>query len=243
MRVEAILAIGWLIPAGLWLIRDPPGFSVPRVDRPAGPGEQPPAYWTLPVALRTWRFWGVAAAYFTGNFVTQMLMIHQVVYLVDHRVSPMLAATVGGAVGLVSIGGKVGWVVLSDRIGRETTSALAFGCVAASLGALILAGRYPDSWLPFLYAVLIGLGYNVLSPVFPAVAGDLFGGPGFSTIYGALYSVICLALAGGPWLAGKIFDLTGGYTAAFWIGLGSAVVTPLLLWLVAPRRPNPAPRG
>ena len=35
VRVEAILAIGWLIPAGLWLIRDPPGFSVPRVNRPA----------------------------------------------------------------------------------------------------------------------------------------------------------------------------------------------------------------
>lgn len=242
VRVEAVLAIGWLIPAGLWLIRDPPGFSVPRVDRHAGPGKQPPAYWTLPVALMTWRFWGVAAVYFTGNLVTQMLLIHQVAYLVDHRVSPMLAATVGGAVGLVSIGGKVGWGVLSDRIGRETTSALAFGCVAASLGALILAGRYPDSWLPFLYAVLIGLGYSVLSPVFPAVAGDLFGGPGFSTIYGALYSVICLALAAGPWLAGKIFDLTGDYAAAFWIGLVSAVVTPLLLWLVAPRRPNPAPR-
>jgi len=100
VRVEAILAIGWLIPAGLWLIRDPPGFSVPRVNRPVGLGERPPAYWTLPVALRTRRFWGVAAVYFTGNFVTQMLMIHQVAYLVDHRVSPMLAATVGGAVGL-----------------------------------------------------------------------------------------------------------------------------------------------
>ena len=37
---------------------------------------------------------------------------------------------------------------------------------------------------------MIAFGYGVLSPVFPAVASDLFAGPGFSTIYGALYGVI-----------------------------------------------------
>jgi len=81
----------------------------------------------------------------------------------------------------------------------------------------------------------------VLSPVFPAVREPLRRA-GLLDIYGALYSVICLR-SPRPVAAGKIFDLTGGYDAAFWIGLGSAVVTPLLLWLVAPRRPNPAPRG
>jgi MFS family permease len=87
----------------------------------------------------------------------------------------------------------------------------------------------------------MAFGYGVLSPVFPAAASDLFSGPGFSTIYGALYTVICLALASGPWIAGQVFDLTGSYAGALWIGLGMAVVSPALLWLVAPRRPNPPP--
>jgi MFS family permease len=83
----------------------------------------------------------------------------------------------------------------------------------------------------------------VLSPVFPAVASDLFGGPGFSTIYGALYTVICLALAAGPRVAGRIFDLTGSYAMALWVGLAMAVVSPALLWAVGPRRPNPPPES
>jgi len=94
-----------------------------------------------------------------------------------------------------------------------------------------------------LYAVLIAFGYGVLSPVFPAIARDLFPGPGFSTIYGTLYGVICLGLAAGAWSAGKIFDVTGSYAAALWIALATAVLTPGLLWLTAPRRPNPPPAG
>jgi len=104
-------------------------------------------------------------------------------------------------------------------IGRETTGTLAFGCVLASIGMLVLAGRHPASSLPFVYAVLIAFGYGVLSPVFPAVASDLFAGPGFSTIYGALYGVICLGLAAGAWSARKIFDVTGSYGVALWIGV------------------------
>jgi MFS family permease len=133
--------------------------------------------------------------------------------------------------------------VLSDRVGRELACTLAFGCVAAAIGTLVLAGSYPASLIPFVYAILIGLGYAVLSPVFPAVAGDLFAGPGFSTIYGTLYAVICLGLAAGAWSAGKIFDLTASYAAALWIALAMAVLTPAILWVVAPRRPNPPPTG
>lgn len=239
-RMEALLTVGWLLPATRWLMQDPPAFTQAATD-PAGRGSG--AFWTLATAVWTWRFWGVAAFYFTGNFATQMLMVHQVAYLVDHGVPAMAAAAVGGAVGLVSIAGKVGWGVLSDRAGRELAGTLAFGCVAAAIGTLVLAGRNPASLTPFAYAVLIGLGYAVLSPVFPAVAGDLFSGPGFSTIYGMLYAVICLGLAAGAWSAGKIFDLTASYAAALWIALAMAVLTPAILWVVAPRRPNPPPAG
>jgi MFS family permease len=241
-RVEAILVVAWILPTAYWLIRDPPGFAMfdrpARSTKPAGGGGRS---WRLATAMRTWRFWGVAGVYFSGNFVTQMLMIHQVAYLMDHGVSGMMAATVGGAVGLVSIPGKAGWGVLSDRMGRELAVTLAFGCVALSLGALVLAGRDPTPGLLYLYALLIGLGYAVLSAVFPAIANDLFSGPGFSVIYGTLYGVVCLALAAGPWVAGRVFDLTGSYGSALWLGLAMAIVTPALAWIVAPRHPNPPP--
>ena len=240
--ILAAMTVGWGLPSALWLIQDPPAFpSASSGAREAPAPAESGAYWTLATAITSWRFWGLASVYFMGNFVTQMLMIHQVAYLVDHGMPPMIAATVGGAVGLVSIGAKLGWGVLSDRTSRELAYTLAAGCIVASIGLLVLAGRHPASSLPYIYAVLMAFGYGVLSPVFPAAASDLFSGPGFSTIYGALYTVICLALASGPWIAGQVFDLTGSYAGALWIGLGMAVVSPALLWLVAPRRPNPPP--
>jgi len=243
-RILAAVTVGWGIPSALWLIQDPPAVSAvppgPRGTRAVAGAE---AYWTLAAAVKSWRFWGLASVYFMGNCVTQMLLIHQVAYLVDHGVPALNAATVGGAVGLVSIAAKMGWGAFSDRAGRELAYSLACGCIVASVGLLVLAGRYPASSLPYIYAVLMGLGYSVLSPVFPAIASDLFGGLGFSTIYGTLYTVICLALASGPWAGGRVFDLTGSYAIALWVGLAMAVVSPALLWLVAPRRPNPPPRA
>ncbi len=245
-RILAVMILGWVLPATMFLVRDPtalegtdprPGtrISRTRLDKEA--------YWTLATAVRDRHYWGLAGVFFTGNIVTQMLLVHQVAYLVDHGVSALTAAVVGGVVGLASIVGKMGWGTLSDRAGRELTYTLASLCTIASIGLLVLAGRHPTSWLPILYAVLIGLGYAVTAPVTPAAASDLFGGPGFSTIFGTLHTVLTAGGAFGAWLAGQLFDQTGSYMVALWVALGSAVLAPILMWVVAPRRPHPPPRS
>jgi MFS family permease len=155
---------------------------------------------------------------------------------VDHGVPTLTAATLGGIAGLVSIGGKIGWGTLSDRTNRPLAYGLAFGCVAASIGMLVLAGWYPTSWLPHLYAVLIGVGYGAMAPLPPAVASDLFAGPGFSMIFGCLYTAGGFGLAAGTWSAGWIFDATGSYAAALWLGAFMAALSPLLMWTIAPPR-------
>jgi MFS family permease len=241
-RLLAALIVGWVVPATLGLVRDPPPVEAPQPSSgdKTGPASGRP-HWALAAAVRSWRFWGLAGNYFTGNFVTQMLMIHQVAYLVDHGVPPLTAAAVGGAVGLTSIAGKIGWGWLSDRTSRELAFGLAFVVVALSIGALVLAGMYPTTFLLYLYAVLIGFGYGVMAPVPPAAASDLFGGPGFPTIFGVLYVVTCLGLAVGTWSAGAIFDRTGSYAVALWLALVMTGLAPAFLWFVAPRRPNPPP--
>jgi len=242
-RILATLIIGWVIPATFWIVQDPPGFETAAPSSKSSVSRAAPvgSYWTLGAATRHLRFWILAGAFFTGTFVTQMLLLHQVAYLVDHGVSPIVAATVGGIVGLISIGSKMGWGWFSDRAGRELAYGLASIFVIASIGALALAGAHPTSLLPYLYAILIGVGYGVMAPVPPAAASDLYSGPGFSTIYGTLYMLVGLGLASGTWGAGLIFDRTGSYALALWLGLGMAMLSPVLLWFVAPRRPNPPP--
>jgi MFS family permease len=241
-RILAGVVVFWVVPATLWLVRDPDSGG------PSGFGSEPrpvaaesEGHWTLRAALGAWRFWGTAAVFFSGNVATQMLLVHQVAYLVDHGVPALVAASVGGVVGLSSIAGKTGWGTLSDRVGRELAYTLSFACVVASLGVLALAGRYPASVLPYLYAALIGLGYAATGPLTPAVASDLFGGRRFSAIFGTLHIANSLGTASGAWVAGEIFDRTRSYAGALWLALAMAVLAPALLWIVAPRRPNPPP--
>jgi MFS family permease len=243
-RVFAALIVGWVLPAVFWLVRDPPsrekagfGSSAHGVRMTMDGG----AYWTLASAVRDWHFWGLWVVFILGNVGTQMLLVHQVAYLVDHGVSLAAAAAVGGFVGLVSIPGKMGLGLLSDRTNRELAYTLAFACLVASLGVLVLAGQYPASGLAYLYAVLIAIGYSATAPLTPAAASDLFSGPRFSTIFGCLHLGNSLGAATGAWVAGIIFDGTGSYAGALWLALASAVLAPALLWIVAPRRPHPPP--
>jgi MFS family permease len=241
-RVLALVVVCWAIPSTLWLLKSRPagasGQGEPVTD--AGATLRGPS-WVLRDALGTWRFWGLSLSFMTGNVVPQMLFVHQVAFLVDHGEAAMVAATVAGIAGLVSIPGKFGWGVLSDRKGRELTYSLGFGCLALSIVLLALAGRFPNSSLPYVYAIVMGAGYAVTAPVLPAISSDLFGGPGFSSIFGALHMSMGFGSALGAWGAGQIFDVTGSYATAFGLALGFAALSPAILWIVGPRRPNPPP--
>jgi len=242
-RVLAAMLVGFILPAVFCLVRDPPRHEGIRSGSHPRRGQQSVAgaYWTLYAALRDWRFWGLGGVFALGNLGTQMLLVHQVAYLADHGVSLAVGAAAAGLVGLVSIPGKMGWGILSDRTNREVAYTLAFASFIASLGVLVLAGRYPGSGLVYLYAVLVSLGYSATAPLTPASASDLFGGPRFSTIFGTLHIGNSLGAAAGAWIAGQIFDWTRSYVGALWLAFATGIVAPLLLWIVAPRRPHPPP--
>jgi len=242
LRVLAVMVAVWIVPATLLLVRNARPAAGATAVAPLGEGNTPRRSWTVRTALRSWRFWTVGFVFFAGSVSTQMLLVHQVAYLVDHGVPALVGATLVGLVGIASIVGKTGWGTMSDRVGREPTYTLAFLCVAASVGALALAGAYPGTLMPYVYAILIGGGYAVTAPLTPAIASDLFGGPRFPRIFGLLHFTNSLGGAFGAWVAGWIFDVTGSYAYALPIAAGFALLAPALLWVVAPRRPNPAPQ-
>jgi MFS family permease len=243
LRILGVAMAAWIVPVAILFVRDAasPGAAAVTPAPALTPPPRPRPYWTPATVVRTWRFWGTAGVFFAGSAATQMLLVHQVAFLVDHGASALVGATVVGIVGVASVAGKTGWGTLSDRVGREPTYSLAFGCVAASVVLLGLAGVYPHSPLPYVYAVLIGVGYAVTAPLTPAIASDLFGGPRFPRIFGLLHFANSVGGALGAWVAGWIFDATASYALALPIAAAMALLAPVLLWVVAPRRPNPAP--
>jgi MFS family permease len=235
-RILALAIVVWVLPATLWLVRDPGPEPTPSPEwrRSAAPVRS----WTMWKAIQERRYWQLAGVFFFGNMTTQLLFVHQVAYLVDHGVASLAAASVGGLVGFASIFGKVLWGGLSDRTGREVSYSWALLCLVASLGFLVLSGSQPASVLPYVYAILFGLGYAGTAALTPAATSDLFAGPGFSSIFGSLQVLLCLGAALGSWGAGKIFDVTGSYTLALWLAFAGSLAAPTLMWLAAPSRPK-----
>lgn len=234
-RIVGLLVAAWVIPATLWLVRDPPGSPpAPRAEAAADGASLPGV--TLGEAAGTARFWLLATAQAGSAFVNQMLLVHQVAYLVDHGIPALMAASVVSVVGAASIVGKGGGGWASDTFGRAATFTFGMTCVSASVGSLGLLALTREPLWAYAYGALVGVGYAVTAPLMPAVVSDLYRGPHFGAIFGAIHIANAVGGSTGPWVAGRVFDATGSYATAFTVAVGSAVAATAAIWIAAPRR-------
>jgi MFS family permease len=160
-----------------------------------------------------------------------MMVVHQAACMVDAGHSPLLAASLVGAVGLLgSLGGILGGLV-SDRIGREMSYALC--CLGAATGVvlLLLAGRGGPGWPLWAFVLLYGLGHGALSPITAAKSGDLFSGSSIGRIMGLLAVGFGLGGALGAYGGGLLFDLSGSYTSPFLMLILFHGIGALGMWL------------
>jgi MFS family permease len=129
-----------------------------------------------------------------------------------------------GLVGLIGIGSltgrfAVGWV--ADRFGRPR----ALVGVQASLGlSMLLWWAAGDYSALALFALWMGLSYGGAVSLMPALCMDLYGARAVASIIGTLYTGAALGNVAGPWLAGRVFDATGGYAPVI---LGCALLAAL----------------
>ncbi|MHB0868760.1 MAG: MFS transporter [Chloroflexota bacterium] len=192
--------------------------------------------WSVATAMRTRRYWLLAAMLVLNNVATQMIFVHQVAFLVDGGYDRLLAASVVGLIGFFSVGTKIGWGWVSDRLSREVTYTMGLSAMLVAVSALI--GTQVVSFGPIVYvfALAFALAYGVATPIGPAVGADLFMGRRFGSVYGTLGVANGLGSAIGAWFAGYVFDATGGYLFAFGCAAGSSLLSIMAMWLVAPRK-------
>jgi MFS family permease len=227
-RLLGIVIAVSTVPAALALVRDPPE---PQADEPLCESPRTPR---LATALAFGSFWLLALAQFCGNFVCQMLLVHQVAFLVDQGIPAMVAASAAGLVGLSSVFAKVGSGWAADIIGRRRTFTTGMIVVLVSVGLLTLVARSPHGPLVYVYGLLMGIGYAATVPIMPTVISDVFGGTRFCSIFGSLHLANAIGGAVGAWLAGTVFDTTGSYRISFMV---AAVAALLAIGAVSMARP------
>lgn len=241
-QMLAILVVVAVAPAALWILREPQIAPAPPAAKGAdGSAPVVVGHWTVRTALRSRAFRFAVLAFFTGGSLSQMLLMHQFAFMVDHGVAKTAGSLIAGVIGITSIPGKILWGTLSDRIGRELTYSLGLSCILLGVLCLAAVGQAPGLALPLAFAVLLGLGYAANAPIIPAAARDLFAGPRFPSIFGTLSMFAALGGATGSWLGGALYDLAGNHRPMLAVAAALAICAPIFLWIAAPRRPPPPP--
>jgi MFS family permease len=248
-RVLGLIAVVWILPSSLWLrhvmlsqLAPQNRGQTPEQNRGQTPQENreptenqrqsgsDPDFVTLGQAMRTQPFWLLMAMFFFGNVASQTLHVHQVAYLVDHGLAAIAAASVVGVVGLASIVGKTGGGWLSDRMEREVVYVAGIAILVASAFALLGLGRPPSTLGAYGYAILLGVGYSVTAAITPVIVADRFSGPHFGAIVGVGLMGTAAGSAVGPWMAGRLYDLTASYMIAFLIAAGCGAIAGAAAW-------------
>lgn len=192
--------------------------------------------WTLPRALKTYQFWALFwTAFCLLGLAEQIAITHQIYFFKDAGYEPMRAATIYSVFGIAFVVGNL-CGSLSDSLGREKVYIPSCLLGAAAVPLLFLIKDTSQPWMPFLFAVSLGLGVGTAGPVFFAIVADLFHGKHLGSIQGFVVLGFSLGGAISPWLAGFLHDRTGSYSVTFFVLMGSLIVSAALMGLVAPSR-------
>lgn len=192
--------------------------------------------WTVRRAMRTSRFWWLAAGYFCALFVWYAIQVHQTKYLIETGFDSKLAAFALGLVALFGVVGQISIGHLSDRLGREWGWTISLLGYAICYLLLVAIENNPS---PLLLYMMVGaqgvLGYG-LAAMFGAIAIEIFQGKHYGAIFGSLNAASTLGAATGPWIFGVTYDQTGSYTYAFWLAAALSLFSILCIWRAAPRK-------
>jgi MFS family permease len=220
-----------MLPMCLFVVRESPESMglAPDGDRAAADGASAARTLRTPVgeATRTVAFWQLSGSFLTCGFSMSLLSAHGVPMLTDHGYTPIFASWTFGILGGSSILFTMMLGAASDRFGRRPVLSAIYAGRALVFCGLFLIRDNPAAII--LVAVIGGVTMAGTMSMTSALTADIYGRHSVGTILGVIFLVHQTGAAVGSWLAGALFESTGGYGAAFTMAtvilLGAAVVS------------------
>jgi MFS transporter, OFA family, oxalate/formate antiporter len=177
-------------------------------------------------------FWKLFGVFFLAASAGLMVLsqVASMVMAFGASKSASLLATTGitGCIAAARLLG--GW--LTDRFPVPVVAVAAQGIALLSAIALTVM---PSPEVAILTLGLIGVGYGLISGVTFAAVASYWRKVEFGRIAGRIYIAWCLAAIALPVLAGRLYDLTGGYKVAV-IVAGGANLLAVLVALTLPQQ-------
>jgi predicted MFS family arabinose efflux permease len=237
-----ILLLPWAtIAAGLNGVTSPPHANAPSDQHDAlkdkalsnnDDQKKATAGLSLGEAIKRPEFWGFFTIFGASAVAVFSISLQAVAYLIERGFSTVQAAFAFGCIGMLTILGIALTGILAEQFSRHLVATLSYGLTI--IGILALAGLqiYPNWWMLALFVVPFGLSAGARGPIITAQMAELFAGQGLASIFGATNIGQGCGAALGAFLAGYLYDLTGGYNTGFAISLGFACLGLSMFWFV-----------
>lgn len=195
--------------------------------------------WSIGRAVRTFRFWAMAAMTAAFSFGYFLISPQLFVLTQEHsefQQQSVLIALILGTGGFHKGLSKFAGGLVTDRLGPEKTMTLSVGIVFLGILLLNLVQQNPSATV-FLVAVwFYGMGYGLSLPVLMSSYADVFQGPKLGAILGTLTLGGLFGAALGTSLGGHLRDTTGGYGMNFVVSSIAFIAAVTLMWSARPSK-------
>jgi MFS family permease len=186
---------------------------------------------SLREAVHTSQFWMICAVNLVIVFCLMIIVVHIVPHAQDMEVSALRAASVLSTIGGVSMIGRFITGIAIDRIGSKRVITICFILLIVELLWLQMA---TDMWMLYLFAVFYGITHGGVFTAISPIVAEFFGISAHGVLFGIVAFSGSIGGAIGPFVAGYIFDITGGYSLAFWLCTLLSTLGLVLIVLLKP---------
>jgi MFS family permease len=180
---------------------------------------------TFSSAIRYGVFWILAIIILCSTFAQAVVSIHLIPHITDLSITPMIAAAVLSVFNGCSALGNFLAGRISSSLGNRSSLVLGLILMFASVLILLIADT---TWLFFVFAVLFGMAFGMVTTLRFTLVAEIFGLGAQGVITGAYMFICNLGGAVSPFIAGYLFDISGGYQAGFYIVIGMCLIGLLL---------------
>jgi MFS family permease len=235
-----IVLIG-VVVSGLFLRRDPREMgqlpdgeegTAPPVVQPKNPGFKKEGR-SFQEVIHTSQFWLIAGIHWSFGFCRSTFIGHLAVHVQDLGFSLADGANVLAVVAGSSMIGRIGMGRMADLMGNRATFMISFGATTIALIWGLIAA---DMWKLYLFAFVFGFAWGAQAVLRFSITSEAFGLVSLGLLMGVFMVAESAAAAFGLYFAGYLFDISGSYQAAFWMGIGFSALGVLMAWRLKPLR-------
>lgn len=217
MMMTAIGATLFIVPAAFLIRRAPEAVAAaPSPASDVAPAEPRPS--NMGAIFRTPQFFVLAGVFFLCCAAHSGPIFHTVSYAMLCGASALAAASIYSVEGFAGLFGRVFFGVLADRIGVKRVIVAGLVLQAVGIYLYIYVSELPHF---YMLAVVLGLVYGGVMPLYSVLARDYFGPKVMGTVLGGITMTSSIGMAFGPVGGGWLFDTFGDY---HWLYVASAGV-------------------